>query len=213
MFGLVIKDLLVQKKMIYRSLLFLLPLGVFMKTSTPFFGFFFALMLIWFNPVMQLFVLEEKNKSEIILNSLPLSRVEIVVSRYLTCLIFFVYAICLVSLCCGALKLAGIAGDFNFGLTVLFAFGISALQISLMFPIFFRWGYSKTTGAVMMAFFMPFFLVGILGPHLPKINPALIRSALALPDAAKAGIVFLLAAILIYLSIALSIRCYKAREF
>jgi ABC-2 type transport system permease protein len=213
MFGLIIKDVLIQKRMIYISLLYMLPMIAFMKTNTPFFGFFFGVMLIWFNPVMQLFVLEEKNKSEIILNSLPLSRAEIVVSRYLSTLIFFTYAICLASLCCGVLKLAGMASDFNFGAAVLAGFGVSAFQTAVMFPIFFRWGYSKATGAILMVFFLPFFLVGVMGPHLLKIYPASFRSALELPDAAKAGLVLALAAILIYLSILLSIRCYKAREF
>lgn len=47
-------------------------------------------LFITFSSVMTLTVMDERNKSDIIINSLPVSRKDIIIARYISCVIFIV---------------------------------------------------------------------------------------------------------------------------
>ena len=50
-------------------------------------------LFITFSSVMTLTVMDERNKSDIVINSLPVSRKDIIIARYISCAIFIVGAI------------------------------------------------------------------------------------------------------------------------
>ncbi|GIX55387.1 ABC transporter permease [Bacillus paranthracis] len=72
---------------------FVMPLLFFMLESSGEFLFPMSCLFITLSSVMTLTFMDERNKSDIIINSLPVSRKDIIIARYISCAIFIVGAI------------------------------------------------------------------------------------------------------------------------
>ena len=159
MISLLKKDLLIQKK----SFLFLFLYGIFMFIvfNNPVFedmiyimGMIIAVYFFLVTASME----DDKNKSEIILNSLPLSKSQIVLAKYLS-----VFAYILI----GAVLLGVVGLLFQlaaFSLTprlinavdLLAAGMLVSICVSVYFPLYFRFGASALR-LFSVVFFLIFF--------------------------------------------------------
>ncbi|EEK71664.1 ABC transporter permease protein [Bacillus mycoides] len=66
------------------------PLVLFMLEPSGELLFSMSCLFITLSSVMTLIVMDERNKSDIIINSLPVSRKEIIIARYISCAIYIV---------------------------------------------------------------------------------------------------------------------------
>lgn len=69
---------------------FVMPLLFFMLEPSGEFLFPMSCLFITLSSVMTLIFMDERNKSDIIINSLPVSRKDIIIARYISCAIFIV---------------------------------------------------------------------------------------------------------------------------
>ncbi|MCW9131414.1 ABC-2 transporter permease [Bacillus paramycoides] len=88
-----------MRQLIYKDLFFfrvtwlvnlVMPLLFFMLDSSGELLFSMSCLFITISSVMTLTFMDERNKSDIIINSLPVSRKDIIVARYVSCAIFIV---------------------------------------------------------------------------------------------------------------------------
>lgn len=90
MLNLVIKDILIQKKTIIFALLYAAFVLAFFSTIFPSgFGLYvMSPMIITYLYITFAVQYDDKNNSEVILNSLPLKRSDIVISKYISTFVF-----------------------------------------------------------------------------------------------------------------------------
>lgn len=69
---------------------FVMPLLLFMLEPSGELLFPMSCLFITLSSVMTLIYMDERNKSDIVINSLPLSRKDIIIARYISCAIFIV---------------------------------------------------------------------------------------------------------------------------
>ncbi|NWK68119.1 ABC-2 transporter permease [Bacillus paramycoides] len=88
-----------MRQLIYKDLFFfrvnwlvnlIMPLVLFMLDPSGELLFSMSCLFITISSVMTLTFMDERNKSDIIINSLPVSRKDIIVARYISCAIFIV---------------------------------------------------------------------------------------------------------------------------
>lgn len=221
MFNLVIKDLLVQKKYIPFSaafgLMMLLLFGLQGGPLVPASYVFIPFAISYFFLINSCQA-EEKNNSEIILNSLPISRKEIVMSKYLLSLLITLATLAFVSLAGGILISVGIAGmTLITYLESTLALVLSLFFLSLYLPLFFKFGHGKTQAFTMVVFLLLFFVPGQLISFVMR-NPEnyVVAAALSLLENnpyTMVGMGLLLALVFMLVSLYLSIGFYRNREF
>lgn len=155
------KELLIQKK----TFLFFFAYGIFMFIifNNSFFGnviYIMGLIVAVYFFLITANAEEEKNKSEIILNSLPLPRNRLVLGKYLS---VFVYILI------GAIILGFLGLLFQLPvipikpkllslLDLLAAFSMISIYVSIYLPLYFRFG-AAALRLFSMVFFLFFFFV------------------------------------------------------
>lgn len=219
MFNLVLKDLLVLKKNFLFGIVYILIMIVAFQQIG---GSMLAASIVVFSYMMVQLACayDEKNKADILLNSLPLNRSTIVTAKYISIFIFTAITIVYYILLTAIVKilelplnvypvsLEGIIG-------ILFAL---VLISGIYFPIFFKVGYIKSKIANFVLFFVVFTGGGILVPELIEDkNQAFIQGILQfLRKQSKLQVIveiFLVMILLLVISYALSLKFYRKREF
>ncbi|MBZ9684864.1 ABC-2 transporter permease [Clostridium estertheticum] len=221
MFNLIIKDIAIQKK----TLLYALLYAIFAPIAFFSMGPSVALYVLPPMGITYIFIsiavsYDEKNKSEIVLNSLPIKRDDIVISKYISVFVFatigIIYSI-----------LIGFMGKAT-GLP-MFTRSISLLDIvivltsvciftSIFFPMYFKFGYIKMNFfnvlLMMLFFFVPTWAIDYATKNPNNIfvqkftyfinnTSSFTQNSLAL----IIGLIFFL------ISLMISIRIYKNKEF
>lgn len=220
MFSLVLKDILVQKK----NLWFIVFYGIFFHVAM--YGMENMAYVAGAVAVAYIFIVgacavDEKNKSELLLNSLPIDRKHIVLSKYLTALVFLVIGSVTSALTGAVMKIAGLPMPAHFiGVEELWGiFAAITLFTSVYFPLYFKFGYMKTRYITTFLFLFTFFLPGLLAGLL-KGNEKFARlvrdhfSTLNAGAANWAPAILLAAMVLLaVISLLISIKAYRRREF
>lgn len=220
MLSLVYKDMAVQKKSLWMVLFYSLFMHAAMFSMEG--GAYVAVAIA----VAYIFILgacaqDEKNKSEIVLNSLPVSREEIVVAKYLTALLFLIIGMGASGLTGAVLKLAGFSLVKRFiSCTDIVAMFISiSLLFSVYYPVYFKFGYLKARYVnlfiFMLFFFGPALVLGLLEGkrEMPPLLVNFIDAVGRYPDSVLFISVIAVACILALLSLLVSITFYRHREF
>ena len=221
MYSLVLKDLLIQKKM-FR---FLFLYGIFILIA--FNNEVFAGMTYVMGAVAGAYMLlqgacayEAKGNSEMVLNSFPLSREEIVRSRYLSVFVFTLLSLAIIGLLGTVMKLCGLP----FPQRYVNWFDLAVVLISMMFmatiylPLFFKYGYiqSRIFNVIMfmLIFFAPTLLLEYYQGHSENVVfqqfTTIMQSSPPWFIGLAIGILFLL---FYYVSYRFSVIIYRRREF
>lgn len=219
MFNLVIKDILVQKKSILFALGYCFFL-VFAFQSLEQAGPIAANIAVVYILLINSFGYEDKNKSDIMLNSLPISRRDIVLAKYLSIFVYMGLAILAYmgsSLLVKALRIPIDVVLLSLeGVTT--AFLIVALMSSIYIPIIFKFGYirAKLFNLVMflLFFFVPTIIVNLYNnPKYHQYFVSFFQGLSSWKNWQIASLLIALSLLILSISYLISINIYKKREF
>jgi ABC-2 type transport system permease protein len=217
--GLVFKDFLILKGYVYLSLIFgICFITFFTRANTPLLGLNSLWLIIWFVLARGLFALDDHSRSEAVINSLPFSRTEIVVGRYLASLSLLVYGFLVMLAWLAVAEFAGLHYFVSVPWSSLIAIGLMeyALVTAILFPIFFKVDFMKArwiSFLILFIFILPFFSP-LQGSYNKGISiPDWIAALHLLSDVWKFGFAIFVFAALTGLTMAISVRLYRTREF
>ncbi len=221
MYSLILKDILIQKKMFRFSILY--SIFILFAFNNP----VFAPMTYVMGTVASAYMLllgacayEAKGNGEMVLNSFPLKRKDVVRSRYLAVFVFTFLSFGIIGLLGAVMRVGGLP----FPQRYLNWFDLGAVLISMLLmssiylPLFFKFGYiqSRVFNVVMfmLVFFAPSFLFEYFQKHsdsevLRQLGSLLQNS----PEWLLGIVVVLLFFILYYGSYRLAVHIYQNREF
>lgn len=222
MFNLVIKDIAIQKKTLLYALLYAIiaPIAFFSMAPSGFGLYVLPPMATAYLFISFAVNYDEKNKSEIVLNSLPIKREDIVISKYISVFVFAILGI-IYSI------IIGFIGKFT-GLQV-FARSISLLDIvlvltsacifsSIFFPVYFKFGYVKmnlfNVVLAMLFIFLPSVAIGYATENpnnifVRKINYFINNTS----SFTQNSLALLVSLIFFLISLMISMHIYKNKEF
>jgi ABC-2 type transport system permease protein len=222
MFNLVIKEFLVQKKTMLYGLIYIIFSAFAFQNVMPNGG---AIYTISPYVIVYLFVVyscgyDDKNKTDIIFNSLPVKRDDIVISKYLAVFFFAAFGI----ICSAVLGLfatyTGIAG-INRLITandIVIVLSGGLIFTSIFYPLYFKLGMIKMKFVniflFMILMFFPSFLAEYAASHPQSAAVIYITSLLSNTPAWVLQWLLLIAAfIMLLISVLISIHIYKNKDF
>ncbi len=201
--GLLLKDFINlkrQSKIMFLLIMFYFVLAITSKNNSVFSGV--ILVIFAMLPITAISYDEKANWDKYGL-TMPVSRVDMVLSKYILGLILSCFALIINF---AAQIFLGTKLDTEHIVEILAMFGISLLFISFLLPIMFKYGVEKGRMMMFIVLFIPTFVVMLL-PKLVETPPSeemILNALYALP----------VVVIVIYiLSILLSISIYKKKEF
>jgi len=225
MFQLVLKDLRVQKRektffiviLLSCCMGFIFPHNPALASLQLLLGVY--LLLVYAN------AFDYKYNAEIMLNSLPLGREQVVKAKYISAL-FFSLIIFIISLLVGvSVSLAGTSGATGLSGLIIIQFlflslFLLAIYLTIFFPIYFKFGYLKARWANFIALFVIFGLIGFTG-RIDDASYVTTYKAMQQFMAILAGegsfqaclVLFLISICLLYFSQKISISVYQRKEF
>lgn len=202
MFNLVLKDILLQKK----TLMILLPIlffYLFTGASTSYVAIIFCIAII-----MNAFALDEKSSINLLLNSLPYTRKEIVSSKYIGAIVFIILV--LLTIFIGNWIIHGEIIQWK---QLLFTISIVTIFVSLSFPF----SYLLKSQYLMIAMGVSFVIYMIIAnKFIPDINDRIreaVQTVLSFSNSQQYLLLFLPVVILYSFSWMLSIRIYSKKVF
>ena len=204
MYNLIRKDFLIQKNMliVHIAILLLFPLLV---GANVYVAFVFSLSFI-----LSACSVDEKDNINILLNSLPYTRKEIVSSKYIGALLFTLLAV--IVMYAGDFLLNG-ENELFLWKEMLLVIGLVMLTTSFLIPFLFRFKMQYlhiAMGAIVVIYF---FTVGFFIKNLNDILRELTRRFLTLQET-QIYLVAILTVVLLYIgSWLLSIRIYERKIF
>ena len=229
MFNLVRKDLLLLKRSLWLASIYVL-FALFVFRTMPGGALSAATVGTTYMLMVQAITQEDLNKSEIMLNSLPLSRQDIVLAKYLSVFLYATFVILCYLLVQGVVSVIGISIPINrISLEgISRALASMAVLISIYFPIYFKFGYlrSRMVGMILFLaclFFLPM-AVDLTVHGLGGMSNLTLRNIIAImqefgnwlqtqADWQIASYLLTLALALMAASVRLSLRFYTRREF
>ena len=222
MLNLIIKDIVIQKKTLLYAFLYSVFAPIFFSSIKP-----SGIGLYVLCPIVTTYFFityaanyDDKNKSEMVLNSLPLKRSDIVISKYISIFVFVTIGIIYSTLigCIG--KTTGLAiftGSISLLDIVLVLMG-GCIFGAMFFPTYFKFGYVKTrifnTILFMIIFFVPMNIINYVRSNpnnilVQKFNYFINNTSSLTQD----SLALIIGLICFMISLMISIRIYNNKEF
>ncbi len=204
MFSLIRKDFLLQKHIVllYIAMLTFFPL---LDKSPVFVGFIFSLSII-----MTTYSFDEKDNINILLNSLPYTRKEIVSSKYIGALLFTLLFISVMYV--GDVVLNGNKASFLVK-EMLLIIGLVMITTSFLLPFLYRFKMQYLHMAMVALVVIYLFTITFFIKNLHDVIRELTRKFLTLQEI-QIYFVAILTVIILYIgSWLLSIRIYDRKVF
>ena len=209
MYHLIKKDILIQKKNLIFSLLYLV-LFTILVTKNEIIGLTIAVLAVTYLLAHGASSLEDKNNSDIMLVSLPIKKRLIVLAKYISVYGYAAYAIIICYL------MYVLAHTFNLPITLqpITTDGLLVVLFSvtlfgaISYPLIFKYGYTKSRTVNMILFFILIFTSTTLADsvNIDQLIQKWSESELILFSSLT--LLFILA-----LSYSISLAFYKKREF
>ncbi|HOQ37850.1 MAG TPA: ABC-2 transporter permease [Acetivibrio sp.] len=218
MLNLLIKDILVQKKTFIGALFYLVFFVVAFQ-SLEMNMFTAAIVAFVYLLVIGGFAYDDKSKSDIMLNSLPIKRENIVMSKYISLFVYIAIgtiAYIAVSFVISLLNTPIKTYPVTIELIVSAVLAVSLLN-SISFPLIFKLGYVKAK-VFNMIFFLTFLfgvplLIDFVSKADSEVTTAVGTFLLNQSDVAIASELLALSLVFLLISYGISVRLYKKREF
>lgn len=219
MLNLILKDLLIQKKTLGFLGLYIIIFSIAFQSvgSGAFTGIVIA---VTYQLVVTASSLEEKSGSDIILNSLPISRGKIVAAKYLSVILYGLMAVLGYVIYSSILSLVPISVSVPSitpeSLAAAFA-GIMVMN-SIYYPVYFKTGFIRARIISFILFFAFFFgLMTLFEAASGKSSNAIFQAIAEFfnsVDKTQFSLMIIGGALLFMLaSFGLSVKLYKGREF
>lgn len=222
MFNLIVKDILIQKKTLLYALLYTVFLSITFSSLKP-----SGVGLYILAPIITAYMFinfaasfDEKNNSEIILNSLPLKRDDIVIAKYISIFIFAIIGI-IYSMLIGFIgKATGLpmyTVSISF-LNIVIIFSSVCIVSSIFFPMYFKFGYTKSiifnTILFMVIFFLPILAIDYSGSNPNNIFVQKINYFISTTSSFTQNSLAIIVGLIIFLlSLMFSLKIYNNKEF
>ncbi|WP_448162355.1 ABC-2 transporter permease [Bacillus mobilis] len=194
---LILKDFIIQWKFLMWYILY--PILFYMALKDT--GNVFVIMSVIFTVMatIKTFEADGKNESEVIVNSLPILKKEIVFAKYVVSIIILFIS---VSIGCFTMVMKNGTNIFEFIETTVFtSISFILVYLSFVLPISFRLGYKKTIFITIVIFMAPIVILETLFEiNLEQIQ--LYNSML-----------FVSSICMFIISIFISVKLYEKREF
>ncbi|WP_062197648.1 ABC-2 transporter permease [Massilibacterium senegalense] len=218
MYPLIKKDILIQKKVVTLAIFMMLFFAVTLSPMGP------GATIVGILTVTYMFVLgasatEDKNKSDIILVSLPIKKQTIVLAKYLSVYVFATYAILLYAIIYFGVQLLHIPFDMSFTQSgIISTLFIITVFFAISFPMIFKYGYLKAKTPNLILFFILVFGGTALVNNLDQLsNWTFIQNTVTfLSERTETQLLLLLlpiAFVILVISYFISLRFYQEREF
>lgn len=219
MLNLILKDLILNKKYLWFALLYSI-LMLFAFQNYPGEQLIVITIGIGYMLMINASAYDEKNNFQIMLNSLPISRFQIVCAKYISILLYAGLAFLSTLMAVFIIQIFHLS-IYTSPLTplgVISAFFTLSLMSGLYYPVYFKIGYIKSnlirTLFFMLFFFAPIFLSAYLQSELKKPLVRNLLQGINARSSAQLSHILLVSMILFLgLSLALSLRFYEQREF
>jgi hypothetical protein len=221
-FNLIVKDILIQKKTLLYALLYTVFLSITFSSLKP-----SGVGLYILAPIITAYMFinfaasfDEKNNSEIILNSLPLKRDDIVIAKYISIFIFAIIGI-IYSMLIGFIgKATGLpmyTVSISF-LNIVIIFSSVCIVSSIFFPMYFKFGYTKSiifnTILFMVIFFLPILAIDYSGSNPNNIFVQKINYFISTTSSFTQNSLAIIVGLIIFLlSLMFSLKIYNNKEF
>lgn len=227
MLNLIKKEFIIQKKYLFYYIFYSIFIFVIFSMSSnesAKSAYILAAVSVTYIFIQYSCAIEDRNNSERILNSLPISKKSIVLSKYFSLMIFSIIAVIL-SIVSGYIisKLDFIKVELIGIIDIVTIFFIVSILAGLYFPVYYKFGYIKAkilNIIIFLGFFSSSMLVGQLLKHF-AVND-MMNSASAgtigrlFSEYGDMGIYIILLGIgllILIVSALLSITIYKRKEF
>jgi ABC-type transport system involved in multi-copper enzyme maturation permease subunit len=219
MIGLIKKDLKLSIKINLIAVIYVLFISVngLLSKDLLIGNIIYVLSIIIFTFVVVIYVngFDDKYKSEVILNSFPLDRRNIVRSKYITLIIFILISSAVIVALTNVLPmLLNIDGRASANIhTVIIAANVLLLFYSIYYPIYFKVGEGLRTFNTIL------WLLLVIGPNLlvkalKTLDQRKLLEILAHIDLDKINLYLLgISLIIYYLSLQISKKIYVKKEF
>ncbi|HOV94410.1 MAG TPA: ABC-2 transporter permease [Spirochaetales bacterium] len=225
MLSLFLKDFLILKRTILFAAIYPVILIVGFQNSGDV-VFVINLVAITYILLISVCAYDEKNKADVLLNSLPISRNKVVLARYVSLYLFAVLAVfyyCVLVALLGLTNL-GVRISPMTGQSLLIGVVLVSVMYGIYLPLFFKFGYIKTRIVGIALFFVVFFGLGSLAQMITKVgqtadgsgNSFLQSLALMVNGLSSTQTVLCIVAvlfILVFLSFRMSLKIYRGKEF
>lgn len=208
--NLILKDLLLLKKYIFFGLAYILIMIIAFQNLPGTAMLSAGTVAMTYILVVNSCAYDDKNKADLLLNSLPLSRCDVVLARYLSVFLFASLAIIFYAIIAGVNKFVGLPLKVSpiTGEGVVGALLAASFMHSIYLPSYFKFGFIKARLVSFVLFFVVFFGAGTFINRINSIEGSL----QVLPR--QGNIIFLLVAmVLIIVSYFISLRSYNSRDF
>lgn len=218
MLNLLVKDILIQKKNLYVSLIYIL-VGLFIFKDLG--AGVLAVLGIAIVYIMSqgAFYLDEKSNGEVLLNSLPISRKYLVTAKYFSAYIYFFTMVIIYSIIVKVIEVFGIITPPLSNVTIeslIAAYSSMVLITAISFPAFFKYGFAKTRVLSIVIFAILFGGVSAYMAIIEELaHVELVQNIISiLQNDVTVNIVILASLVLLhYISYLLSVRFYENKEF
>ncbi|MDD2402646.1 MAG: ABC-2 transporter permease [Clostridia bacterium] len=221
MYSLILKDILIQKKMIW----FVIGYSVFIliafnSPDSADAAYIMGAMMSSYLFIMGACAYEGKGNGEMILNSFPLRRKDVVRSRYISIFVFMFFSLAVMGALGAIMKSIGLPYPQNY-ITMSDVMGVVASLLivsSIYLPFYYKFGYIRARVFNMIMFliffFVPTYLVNYIKENSEKeiiIQLTDILQTISLWQIAV--IVMFIMLVIMFISYLISLSVYKKRDF
>lgn len=222
MLNLLRKDIIIQKKTFLIAFLYTILFSITFSSFKPIgLGLYVvAPIVVAYTFITNAIDYDEKNKCEIILNSLPLKRTDIVISKYISIFIFVIIGI-IYSILIGVIgKMTGLP-FYNISVSlsdIVLVLTSTCVYCSIFFPFNFKFGVIKmkiiNTLLFMLSIFLPTIGFNCATTNsnnilVQKFNYFLNNTSRLTQD----SLVIIIGLVFLLISLIISIRIYNNKEF
>lgn len=221
MYNLYVKDFYLVRKRLWVAMFYsFMLLILFSSQGSQGIIYSVGTVMIGYTMIMYITAYDDKNNSEVLLNSLPVSRGTIVLARYLSVFAFAIIGVFSMALAGFLLKSFGVLNISRILRLEDFIGAVAGLSIIafLYLPAYFKYGYIKAK-----MFNLIFFIIGFGGPMLSRRllkgpeKPMWIDKLIDYLTSQSEFVVGLLIIAIIIIfglaSLGLSMAAYRKREF
>lgn len=172
--------------------------------------------------MLQACLRDDKNKSELFLNSLPLLRRDIVLAKYFTVFVYTGVGLAAYCLVWAIMKGIGVQVGKITLVGLVSTLACVVVLSSIYFPLYFKLGYSKSNMVGMLVFFGFFFGPGLVARFVAnfvvgsKLGESVLSFFAGISNQSAwlvSVLLFLLVLVVMLVSYRLSLRFYATREF
>lgn len=221
MYNLILKDLLIQKKtFIFAAFYSFIVFFAFKEPTFSVAMYTMGIVTISYLFVMSAVAYDDKNKSEIILNSLPLKRSHIIIAKFLSIFVYVALSSIMIALIGLVLKFTGFFTYIRFInlIDILASFISVGILSSFYLPLYYKFGRINIQIFNIFLFFIIFLSPAFISKYFKEntssqIVKDILTTLNSMPDWLFTSIFSAAILIFMFISMLITIKIYNNKDF